>query len=158
MNASQLAFVECMGKFYSQQYGLAPVVGRVLGYLSVCLPVKQSIANLADTLHAGRTTITDAVRLLERYHLVRRERPAGMRIDLVSFDVAGLEKNGLDIAAYEQQAALAREGLTLLGDTPSEQRQALEEIILFAEFLSEHVPKLLQEWHEYKKNKGGKIS
>lgn len=155
MNDAQLTFVERMGKFYSQQYGLAPVVGRVLGYLSVCHPVKQPIAEMAHMLQAGRSTVTDAVKLLERYHLVKRERLVGMRIDLVSFNVTGLEKNGMNVAIYQEQAALAREGLSLLENAPSEQRQALEEIALFAEFLTERVPKLLQEWHAYKKNKKG---
>jgi DNA-binding MarR family transcriptional regulator len=156
MNAPILIFVDRMGRFYSQQYGLAPVVGRVLGYLSVCHPAKLSIADLAEVLHAGRSTVTDAVKLLMQYHLILRERPAGTRVDLISFNVAGLEKNGLNIDMYREQASLAREGLALLDAAPSEQRFALEEIALFAEFLAERVPVLLAEWHEHKKkNKRG---
>jgi len=154
MNASVLAFVDRMGKFYSQQYGLAPVVGRVLGYLSVCHPTKLSIADLAEILQAGRSTVTDAIKLLEQYHLILRERSAGSRIDLISFNIAGLEKNGLDVNTYREQAALAREGLALLDTELSGQRHALEEIALFAEFLVERAPMLLTEWQEYKKNKG----
>jgi len=154
MNASVLAFVDRMGKFYSQQYGLAPVVGRVLGYLSVCHPAKLSIADLAEILQAGRSTVTDAVKLLEQYHLVLRERSAGSRIDLISFNIAGLEKNGLDASMYREQVALAHEGLALLDAKPSGRRHALEEIALFAEFLAQRVPMLLTEWQEYKKNKG----
>jgi hypothetical protein len=145
------AFVDRVGQFYARQYNVPPVTGRLLGYLAVCEPMEQSIADLAEALLASRSAITNAVQTLEQYHLVRRERPAGSRLDLVSIDTTGLELNGFDLALYVQQAALAHEGLALLQDATPARRQALEEIATFAEFLVEHMPALLEEWQAKKR-------
>ena len=112
MNENICAFVDRVGQFYCRQYNVPPVTGRLLGYLAVCEPMEQSIANLAEALLASRSAITNAVTILERYHLVRRERHAGWRVDLISIDTTGLEKNGFAPALYAQQAALAYEGLS----------------------------------------------
>jgi hypothetical protein len=77
---------------------------------------------------------------------VRRARPAGSRVDLISIDATGLESNGFDPPLYAQQAVLAREGLELLKDAPPARRQALEDTATFAEFLVERMPALLAEW------------
>ena len=145
MNENIRAFVDRVGQFYFHQYNVPPVTGRLLGYLAVCEPIEQSIADLAEALLASRSAITNAVNTLERYRLVRRERHAGSRVDLMSIDATGLENNGFDPALYAQQAALAHEGLALLEDAPPARRQALEEIATFAEFLVERMPALLEE-------------
>ncbi|MBO0780115.1 MAG: winged helix-turn-helix transcriptional regulator [Ktedonobacteraceae bacterium] len=151
MNKNIRDFVDRVGQFYSRQYNVPPVTGRLLGYLAVCEPMEQSIAGLAEALLASRSAITNAVNTLERYHLVRRERHAGSRVDLISIDTTGLENNGFAPALYAQQAALAHEGLALLEDAPPARRQALEEIATFAEFLVERIPALLEEWQAKKR-------
>ena len=42
------------------------MVGRVLGYLLVCDPSAQTIAELSDALLASRSAITGALNVLER--------------------------------------------------------------------------------------------
>ena len=42
------------------------MVGRVLGYLLVCEPRDQSIAELSEALLASRSAITGALDVLER--------------------------------------------------------------------------------------------
>ena len=44
------------------------MVGRVLGYLLVCEPRDQSIAELSEALLASRSAITGALDVLERLH------------------------------------------------------------------------------------------
>jgi hypothetical protein len=151
MNGNTRAFVDRVGQFYARQYNVPPVTGRLLGYLAVCEPMEQSIADLAEALLASRSAITNAVQTLEQYHLVRRERHAGSRFDLIRIDATGLEQNGFDPSLYAQQAALAREGLALLKDATPARRQALEEIATFAEFLVERMPALLEEWQAKKR-------
>ena len=53
------------------------MVGRVLGYLLVCEPRDQSIAELSEALLASRSAITGALDVLERLHAIRRSRAAG---------------------------------------------------------------------------------
>ena len=59
------------------------MAGRVLGYLLVCDPPEQTIAQLSEALLASRSAITGALDVLERIHAVRRARAAGERMDRV---------------------------------------------------------------------------
>jgi len=147
-DSSISTFVNKLGDFYTQQYGFAPVVGRTLGYLSVCTPAEQPINAIAENLQVSRTAVVKAIRLLKRYHLVRRERPAGSPVDLVHFTSDGIEKNGFDASLYQQQAQLAREGLEVSDKLSQTQREALEKIVSFGDFLAARVPKLLEEWQQ----------
>lgn len=153
-NKSILAFTDRVGDFYVKQYGFAPVVGRTLGYLSVCVPAKQPINDIAEALHVSRTAVVKAIKLLEQYHLIKHDRPVGSRGSFFSFSSDGIEKNGLDVSLYHQQATLAREGLRISARLDSAQREALEKIASFGDFLAGRVPVLLDEWQEqYKKGK-----
>lgn len=77
---------------------------------------------------------------------MRRTRAAGDRVDHVSIDPAGLEPKGFDAGAYEQMAALAREGLVLLKDAPPGRRAVLEDVAALGDFLAKRMPALLEEW------------
>jgi DNA-binding MarR family transcriptional regulator len=144
--ATQLDFADRAGRFYARQYGFPPVTGRLLGYLAVCDPPAQTIADLAEALRASRSAITGSVKQLESFRAVQRTRAAGDRVDRVSIDPAGLEPKGFDPAEYQQQAALAREALSLLPGAPAERRAVLAEAAALNEFLAQRLPELLQEW------------
>jgi DNA-binding MarR family transcriptional regulator len=143
---AELVFADHAGRFYARQYGIPPVAGRLLGYLAVCDPPQQTIADLAEALLASRSAITGAVKLLEGFRAVRRERAAGDRVDRVSLDPAGLEPRGFDSSVYKEMAALAREGLTLLQDAPPARRDVMEDVAALGDFLAEKMPALLEEW------------
>jgi len=145
----QLIYADHVGRFYARRYGFPPMAGRLLGYLTVCVPEKQSIIELADALMASRSAVTGAVQTLENYHLVKRTRAAGQRSDSISIDPAGLEGRGFDATTYQEQAALFREGLHLLkGEVPDQRASLLEEAATLAEFLAEQMPTLQKEWHK----------
>ncbi|WP_214318752.1 GbsR/MarR family transcriptional regulator [Nonomuraea sediminis] len=146
----QLIFADHVGRFYARQYGFPPMAGRLLGYLFVCDPPQQTIDELGEALLASRSAITGAVKLLESYRLARRTRTAGERVDRVSVDPASQQPQNFDSAIHKEHAALFREGLALLADAPSERRAPLEEMVALADFLSERLPRLLQEWHTYR--------
>jgi len=142
----EITFADHAGRFYSRRYGMAPMVGRLLGYLAVCDPHEQSIAELADALLASRSAIAGAVSSLETLGLVRRSRSAGERMDRVCVDMSSRRATGFDLTEYEEQGELAREGLRLLAGTPLERRASLLEWAAFADFLVERLPVLEQEW------------
>jgi len=145
----QLIYADHVGRFYARRYGFSPMTGRLLGYLTVCVPEKQSIIELADALMASRSAVAGAIQTLENYHLVKRTRAAGQRSDSISLDPAGLEGRGFDATTYQEQAALFREGLTVLKGEISDQRASLlEEAAALAEFLAEQMPALQKEWHK----------
>jgi DNA-binding MarR family transcriptional regulator len=144
----EITFADHAGRFYARRYGMAPMVGRVIGYLGVCEPREQSTSELADALLASRSAIAGAVNTLESLGLIRRSRAAGERMDRVYIDMSSPRALGFDLTEYEEQGELAREGLQLLADAPPERRAVLLEWAAFADFLVDRLPVLEQEWKQ----------
>ena len=147
----EITFADHAGRFYARRYGMAPIVGRLLGYLAVCDPREQSIKELADALLASRSAIAGAVNTLESLGLIRRSRTAGERMDRVCIDLSSPRAMGFDLSEYQEQGELAREGLRHLEDAPPERRAILLEWAALADFLVERLPVLEQEWKEWRR-------
>jgi DNA-binding Lrp family transcriptional regulator len=147
---AEITFADHAGRFYARRYGMAPMVGRLLGYLAICDPREQSIAELAEALLASRSAIAGAVNALDNLGLIRRFRAAGERMDRVRIDTTGPRSMGFDVTEYQEQADLAREGLALLADAPVERRAVLLEWAAFADFLVERLPILEKEWKSHR--------
>jgi biotin operon repressor len=143
---AEITFADHTGRLFARRYGMAPMVGRLLGYLTVCEPREQSIAKLAEALLASRSAIAGAVSALENLGYIRRSRAAGERMDRVRIDLTGPRAMGFDISEYREQGDLAREGLQMLADAPPGRRAVLLEWAAFADFLVERLPALEQEW------------
>ena len=143
---AELTFADHMGRYYARRYAFPPMVGRLIGYLAVCDPPEQSIAELAEALLASRSAIAGAVKVLETTHAVRRTRVAGQRMDRVRIDLSSPQSMGMDITEYEELGELAREGLEVLRDAPLARRAVLLEMAAFSDFLLEQVPRLGQAW------------
>lgn len=144
----EITFADHTGRFYARRYGMAPMVGRLLGYLAVCHPHEQTITELADALLASRSAIAGAVNTLETIGLIRRSRAAGERMDRVRIDMSSPRATGFDLSEYEEQGELAREGLRLLADAQPDRRATLLEWVALADFLVERLPMLEKEWKE----------
>ena len=142
----EITFADHAGRFYARRFGMAPMVGRLIGYLAVCEPREQSIGDLAAALLASRSAIAGAVSSLETLGLIRRSRAAGERMDRVRIDMSSSHAMGFDVSEQREAAELAREGLRLLADAPPERRAILLEWAAFADFLVERMPVLEQEW------------
>jgi hypothetical protein len=147
---AEITFADHAGRLYARRYGMAPMVGRLLGYLMVCWPPEQSLTELADALLASRSAIAGAASALENLGLVRRSRAAGERMDRVCIDRSSRRAWGFDVSEYREQGDLAREGLAMLADAPLERRAVLLEFAAFADFLVERLPDLEQEWNEHR--------
>jgi DNA-binding transcriptional regulator GbsR (MarR family) len=146
----EITFADHVGRFYARRYGFPPMVGRVLGYLLVCEPPAQSIAELSEALLASRTAITGALDVLERLHAVQRSRAAGERMDRVRLDFSAAEARGFDITEYQELGDLAREGLEVLKDAPPERRTEALEMAAFADFLVEQTRRMQREWEAHR--------
>ena len=147
---AEITFADHAGRLYARRYGMAPMVGRLLGYLMVCWPPEQSIGELAEALLASRSAIAGAVSTLETLGLVRRSRAAGERMDRVCIDRTSRRAWGFDMSEYREQGELAREGLEVLADAAPERRAVLLEYAAFADFLVERLPVLEQEWNAHR--------
>ena len=145
---AELTFADHAGRFYARRYGFPPMVGRLLGYLTVCDPPDPTIAELADALLASRSAIAGAVKNLETLRLLIRSRTAGERMDRVQLDLTSPNATGLDPKEYVEVGELAREGLQMLEGAPAQRRAVLSEMAAFADFLVEQIPLLGQKWEE----------
>lgn len=143
---AEITFADHAGRFYAHRYGMAPMVGRLLGYLAICDPREQSIAELAEALLASRSAISGAINALDTLGMIRRIRAAGERMDRVRIDITAPRSMGFDVTEYQEQADLAREGLALVVDEPLERRAVLLEWAAFADFLVARLPDLEQDW------------
>ena len=147
---AEITFADHAGRFYARRYGMAPMVGRLIGYLAVCEPREQSISELADALLASRSAIAGAVNTLETLGLIRRYRAAGERMDRVFVDLSSSHATGFDISEYQEHGELAREGLRLLGDVPAKRQEILLEWAAFADFLVARLPDLEKDWKTHR--------
>ncbi len=143
---AELTFADHMGRFYARRYGFPPMIGRLIGYLSVCDPPDQSINELADALLASRSAIAGAVKAVEVLHVLERTRAAGERMDRVRIDLSSPQALGMDVSEYEEMRDMAREGLEVLADAPVQRRAVLLEVAAFSEFLLEQMPLMQREW------------
>jgi DNA-binding transcriptional regulator GbsR (MarR family) len=146
----EITFADHAGRFYARRYGFPPMVGRVLGYLLVCEPPEQSIAELSEALLASRSAIAGALAVLERIHTIKRSRAAGERMDRVRLDYTSAEARGFDITEYQELGDLAREGLEVLKDAPAERRTEALWMAAFADFLVERIQGLEKEWEAHR--------
>jgi DNA-binding Lrp family transcriptional regulator len=149
---AELTFADHAGRFFVRRYGMAPVVGRLLGYLMICDPREQSIAELAEALLASRSAIAGAVKTLDTLGLIRRSRAAGERMDRISIDMSSSHATGFDVTEYQEQGDLAREGLALLAGAPAQRRAVLLEWAAFAEFLVARLPELEKDWKAHRES------
>jgi DNA-binding MarR family transcriptional regulator len=145
---AELTFADHMGRFYASRYAFAPMVGRLIGYLAVCDPPEQTIAELADALLASRSAITGAAKALETLHVIQRSRSAGERMDRIRIDMSSSQAMGMDMTEYQELGQLAREGLEVLRDAPAERRAILLELSAFSDFLLEQIARFEQDWKE----------
>src|SRR5258708_39925956 len=97
------------GFFSPRRYGMAPMVGRLLGYLAICDPRKQSIAELAEALLASRSAIAGAVKTVDTLGLIRRSRAAGERMDRIWIDMTSGRSTGFHGTEDQGQGDLGAE-------------------------------------------------
>jgi biotin operon repressor len=147
---AEITFADHAGRLYARRYGMAPMVGRLLGYLAICDPREQSIAQLAEALLASRSAISGAINALDNLGMIVRTRAAGERMDRVRIDLTGPRSLGFDVSEYREQGDLAREGLALLADEPVQRRAILLEWAAFADFLAARLPDLEQDWKAHR--------
>jgi DNA-binding transcriptional regulator GbsR (MarR family) len=145
----EITFADHLGRHYARRYAFPPMAGRVLGYLLVCDPPDQTIAELSDALLASRSAVTGALDALERIGTIRRSRAAGQRADRVRVDFSSAQSHGFDVSEYQELADLAREGLEVLKDAPPERRATLMEMEAFADWLVERTRVMQEEWEAH---------
>ena len=102
---------------------MAPVFGRLAGWLLICEPPQQTIDEIAAALHASRSAISGGVAILEKQSWIVRTRAVGERADRIAMNPRTWDAS-LESPEFSELAALANEGLDALRGSPSAANRA----------------------------------
>src|SRR4051794_33856106 len=80
---AELSFADQVGRHYQRHYAVPPMIGRVVGWLLICDPPAQTVAEIADALQASRSAVGTALNMVETWGSLRRMRAPGERADRV---------------------------------------------------------------------------
>jgi DNA-binding transcriptional regulator GbsR (MarR family) len=136
-------WVERVAVFWSEQSGLPPITGRIVGWLMVCDTPEQSAGEIAAAIGASRASLTTSIRLLLAIGLVHSVTRPGQRTIYYRIDGDAWETVlRRRIASMASFRAITREGLTLLGENKSRAAriQAADEVYAWAERVFANAP------------------
>src|ERR1700736_4180353 len=119
-------FIEELGMQFEAEAGIPRMVGRILGWLLVCDPPKQSSAELAERLQASKGSISTATRLLARMGLIERVRTRGERFDRFAARAQAWDEYLWREDQFKAPRRVLRLGLDALADEPASRRSRLE--------------------------------
>lgn len=137
--------------------GLQRMAARVFAAMHTTDSGRLTSAELAEMLRVSPAAISGAVRYLNQFNLIRREREPGSRRDqyVVENDAWYEAVVHRDEAILRWQTS-AREGIEALGaDTPAGRRMA--ESLAFFEFIYEELGVLVEKWQKVKAERLGRI-
>lgn len=124
----QVKFSDEIGLLY-EDLGHPRIWGRVLGWLLLCEPDRQSAEDLATALQASRGSISTTIRSLIRAGLVERQTVRGDRRTYYRI------RQGAWMSVFEHQKQittrlhqLAEQGIELLNGEPAERLRRVEEL------------------------------
>jgi DNA-binding transcriptional regulator GbsR (MarR family) len=129
--------------------GMTPAFGKLLGWLLICDPPTQSLAQLSSALELSKGSVSTGMRGLERSGLVRRVAMPGHRGHV--YEAAPDAFIEIGSRAAEQYAAMRRlieRGLALLDDEYSARARRLRTHRDFYLFIEREVPKLLGQFRD----------
>lgn len=141
-------FVEQVGLLFEQN-GVPRMAGRIIGWLLVCDPPHQSMAELVEALQASKSSISSMSRLLIQLGLVERVSLPGQRRDYFHI-AAGVWRSTLrsGLAQLTAFRELAERGLKLIEDQSPEQQRRLEEMRDLYAFFEREYPVMLARWEQ----------
>ncbi|MEV0999538.1 transcriptional regulator [Nonomuraea sp. NPDC050202] len=109
-----LEWVERVATFVSEEWGLAPITGRILGWLMACDPPAQTAGDIAGAIGASRASLTTNMQLLTSVKLIRRfRRPGERNVYYQIEDDAWSKVIRQKLAAFTAFDELVAEGLKL---------------------------------------------
>ncbi|MCP4357697.1 MAG: MarR family transcriptional regulator [Chloroflexi bacterium] len=153
VNEQLLHYVEEFGLYY-EQFGLPRTAGRVLGWLLVCDPPRQTMNELVEVLQVSKSSISSASRVLIQTGLADRISLPGKRRDYYRINedawIRGWE---LQIQQAPQMRQMAERGLALLDSESDIRKKRLVEMHELYTFMEVESPKLLNRYRALRQQK-----
>ena len=141
-----MPFVEQLG-FRTEAQGHPRMAGRVMGWLLVCEPEFQSVAEIAMALQSSRSAVNAVVNRMVDFGVFERVAVPGERTTYFRINSDGGELLFDNMVAnLRAMRELAESGLEALCWRPRSINRRLEDLRAMHAFLEEQMPLLLQRW------------
>ena len=146
MKAGIQRFVREMGALFASSGGSA-IGGRILGWLMVCVPPEQTLAEIQSAVGASKASVSTMTRMLSEAGLI--ERAAGADARLIAFRVRDdawtivMERR---FGLLTQLIETGERGIVALGGARTGRRRQLDAMIEFCEFTREELAGISERW------------
>lgn len=151
-------FAEEVGRVF-EQFGLSRMAGRILGWLLICDPPRQSSVELGAALGASKGAISVSTRLLESYGLARRIAVPGARGDYFEITHDAFNRAHDQMGKARIFRELMEMGLVVLGDADSPRAERLRETRDLYAFLERELPGLMERFRaEYQEKRADRLA
>jgi DNA-binding MarR family transcriptional regulator len=127
-----------------ERFGVPRGAGRLLGWLLICEPARQSTADLVVALGVSKASISSAVRLLESSGLLTRAVVPGDRSDYYEVRPDAFEAAHGQLGTFQIFAALMEKGLAAIADAAGPRAARLRETAAFYRFLEREWPGMVE--------------
>lgn len=150
MSPDEAEFVDRMGLFF-EGLGAPRTMGRVYGWLMICAPPQQSLAQLATALSVSKASISTVARQLLAAGMIER-LPSASREHRYRVTPGGFTHVlNVQLSLMQPGVPAAEFGLQLLGEDRAEQRERLEDFRNFCEFCNtDYRDELARLWQDYR--------
>ncbi|MFH1465209.1 MAG: MarR family transcriptional regulator [Pseudomonadota bacterium] len=150
-----MPFVEQFG-FLLETQGHPRGVGRVLGWMMVCEPPWQSVAEIAVALQASRSAVNAVIHRMAELGVLQRVAIPGERSTFFRLheDGGSLMAQNL-VTGIGAIRSLAEAGLESLAWRAPEANARLEELRSLHAFFERELPLLFERWAQEKGSAGG---
>jgi DNA-binding transcriptional ArsR family regulator len=135
--------------------GLPPAYAKLMGWLIICDPPRQSVTEIADALGQSKGSVSSGARLLENAGLIRRVAVPGRRGTFYELDpeaIIRVTEEGWNFRAFRE---LLDRGLRLLGDEAGPRAERLRRTRDFYAFIEREVPKLMARFRDPRQSDDG---
>jgi len=142
---SAASMVESMGVWFSS-IGAQRATGQIFGYLTTCDPAEQAASEIASGIGMSRASVSSGARMLIQLGAIEERHRVGDRKTYYRLregwwvQAATTKLAGFDRLADEARRIRAAGSVT--------RTDGLDELIAFAEFWGEEIPKLRERWEE----------
>ncbi len=141
-----MPFVEQLG-FHTEAQGHPRMGGRVMGWLLVCEPPWQSVAEIALALQSSRSAVNAVVNRMVEFGMFERVALPGERTTYYRMNSDGGELIFANMVANMRRLReLAESGLAALSWRDAEANRRLAELRSFHHFMEQEMPQMLERW------------
>lgn len=139
-------FIEELGVLMEETGGQR-IMGRIMGYLLICVPEHQSSAQLAEALESSRGAISTATRSLAAAGIVQRVNFPGDRASYFRIKADAMQTFfQTEIARFAMWREIMERGLAITEGDPPEHRRRMQDFHGLFAFLESEFPALLERW------------